>query len=61
MAAYGDALSLCSTHCAPWYAIPADQKWYRNLAIARILVSTLATMDPQYPRAEEGLEDVEVV
>jgi len=61
MAAYADALSLCSTPYAPWYAIPADQKWYRNLAIARILVSTLAKMDPQYPPAEEGLEELRVI
>ncbi len=61
MAAYADALSLCSTPYAPWYAIPADQKWYRNLAIARILVSTLAKMDPQYPPAEEGLEERRVI
>lgn len=61
MAAYQDALSLCSTEYAPWYAIPADQKWYRNLAIARILAATLERMSPQYPEAEAGLAEIEVV
>ena len=39
--AYSDALSLCSTGAAPWYIVPANRKWYRNLLIARTLVSTL--------------------
>lgn len=61
MAAYQDALARCSTDYAPWYAIPADQKWYRNLAIATVLAETLAKMNPQYPPPEEGLEDIRVV
>ena len=60
MQAYEDALNRCTTAWAPWYAIPADQKWYRNLAISRILVSTLEEMDPQYPEAED-LSGVEVI
>jgi PPK2 family polyphosphate:nucleotide phosphotransferase len=39
--AYGDALSKCSTEEAPWYIVPANHKWYRNLLVARTLVSTL--------------------
>ncbi len=39
--AYGDALSRCSTDEAPWYVVPANRKWYRNLLVARTLVSTL--------------------
>jgi hypothetical protein len=39
--AYGDALSRCSTDEAPWYIVPANRKWYRNLLVARTLVSTL--------------------
>jgi PPK2 family polyphosphate:nucleotide phosphotransferase len=50
--AYEDALTQCGTECAPWFVIPADQKWYRNLAIARVIVDTLRTMDPQYPTPE---------
>src|SRR6266852_8653818 len=39
--AYEEALSKCSTDEAPWYIVPANQKWYRNLLVARTLVSTL--------------------
>jgi len=39
--AYEEALSKCSTEEAPWYIVPANQKWYRNLLVARTLVSTL--------------------
>ena len=41
MAAYEDALAKCSTDTAPWYVIPADQKWFRNLAIAEVITDTL--------------------
>ena len=39
--AYEEALSKCSTDEAPWYIVPANQKWYRNLVVARTLVYTL--------------------
>ncbi|EFH88613.1 polyphosphate kinase 2 family protein [Ktedonobacter racemifer] len=39
--AYEDALSKCSTKQAPWYIVPANHKWYRNLAIAQTLADTL--------------------
>src|SRR6266699_2000415 len=39
--AYEEALSRCSTAEAPWYIVPANQKWYRNVLVARTLVSTL--------------------
>jgi polyphosphate kinase 2 (PPK2 family) len=39
--AYEDALSLCSTNESPWYIVPANHKWYRNLAIAHTLVQTM--------------------
>ena len=46
MAAYEDALSACSTEAAPWYVVPADRKWFRNLAIAETLVETLRPFAP---------------
>jgi polyphosphate kinase 2 (PPK2 family) len=52
--AYTDALARCSTAVAPWFVIPADRKWYRDLAVAEILASTAREMDPQWPAAEEG-------
>jgi PPK2 family polyphosphate:nucleotide phosphotransferase len=52
MAAYEDALSRCSTDVAPWYVIPANKKWFRNLAVAEILADTLDGLNPQYPEPE---------
>lgn len=47
--AYETALARCSTAASPWYVVPAETKWFRNLAVARILLDTLREMDPQYP------------
>ena len=49
MRAYEEALSRCSTPWAPWYVIPANHKWYRNLAISNIIVETLESLDMRYP------------
>jgi len=51
--AFQDMLNNCTTEHAPWYLIPADQKWYRNLAIMRTMVDTLKEMNPQYPKSED--------
>jgi polyphosphate kinase 2 (PPK2 family) len=45
--AYSEAIKRCSTSYAPWYIVPADHKWYRNWAVARLLIETLEEMDPQ--------------
>lgn len=58
--AYRDALERTSTPDAPWFVIPADRKWVRNLVTARILRHTLEQMDPQFPEPEEGIEGVVV-
>jgi PPK2 family polyphosphate:nucleotide phosphotransferase len=60
MTAYEDAINNCSTAFAPWYVVPANKKWYRNLVIARAIADTLEAMAPQYPPAEAGLEGVVV-
>ncbi len=49
VAAYEDALSKTSTKDAPWYVIPSNRNWVRDLAISSILADTLAELDPQYP------------
>ena len=51
-AAYEDALSRCSTDAAPWYVIPANRKWFRNLAIGEILADRIAAVKPAYPIVE---------
>jgi PPK2 family polyphosphate:nucleotide phosphotransferase len=58
MAAYQDAINICSTDYAPWYVVPANKKWYRNLVIARTITDTLEAMNPQYPPPEAGLDKV---
>lgn len=52
MVAYEEALNRCTTESAPWYVIPADQKWYRNLAITRIIVDALRQLKPEYPESK---------
>lgn len=50
MAAYEEALSRCSTGHAPWFVIPANHKWFRNLAVARIVVEHLESLGLNYPK-----------
>jgi PPK2 family polyphosphate:nucleotide phosphotransferase len=47
--AYEDALRKCSTAHAPWYVIPAEKRWYRDLVAVSILVETLEQLDMKYP------------
>lgn len=60
MEAYEDLLSLTSTKWAPWYVVPSDKKWYRNLVIATVLAEALEALDIKVPEAEEDLQDVVV-
>lgn len=53
--AYEEALSRCSTEQAPWYVIPANHKWFRNLAVARIVVERLEAMGLAYPKPDVDL------
>ncbi|PIF02474.1 MAG: phosphate--nucleotide phosphotransferase [Propionibacterium sp.] len=52
MQAYSDAITNCNTDFAPWYIIPADRKWYRNWAIARILYEHLRAQKLGWPKAD---------
>src|SRR3954470_7828359 len=54
--AYADAVRLTATPWAPWYVVPSDHKWYRNLVVARIVCATLAAMNPQWPATDAALE-----
>ena len=56
--AYTDALARCSTPEAPWFVVPADRKWYRDLAVARIVAASAREMDPRYPAPEDDLSGV---
>ena len=48
-AAYEDAITRTSTQSAPWYIVPSDRKWFRNLVVASVLVETLEKLDSQPP------------
>jgi PPK2 family polyphosphate:nucleotide phosphotransferase len=52
MESYEEALSRCSTSWAPWYVIPADLKWFRNWAVAQIIVNRLDRMKLKFPEPE---------
>ena len=58
MDAYGAALSKTSTDKAPWYIIPANSKWYRNVVITKTIVDTLESFEMAYPEPEDGLDDI---
>ena len=49
-AAYEEVIDRTSTDSAPWYVIPANRKWYRDLVICRILVATLESLDMTFPQ-----------
>ena len=52
MKAYEDVLSRTSTPWAPWFIVPANRKWYRNLLVSRIIVDYLEKLDMDYPESE---------
>jgi PPK2 family polyphosphate:nucleotide phosphotransferase len=56
--AYQDMLRKCSTKSAPWYVIPANNKWFRNLAVAQILRETLESMDLKFPKPAADLAGI---
>jgi len=60
MRAYEDALTECNTEYAPWYVIPSDRKWYRNLAASSVLVETMQGMDLEYPDPIPNIESYEI-
>lgn len=57
-AAYEEALSRCSTEHAPWFIIPADHKWFRNLAVAQIVVEHLEGMKMSFPPPSADIEHI---
>ncbi len=61
MAAFEEAIAETSTREAPWFVVPADRNWVRNLAVAKILLHTLERLDPKIPEPEEGLHGIEIV
>jgi PPK2 family polyphosphate:nucleotide phosphotransferase len=58
--AYEELLNRCTTEWAPWYAIPADQKWYRNYAVIRTIVETMRDMKFKRPKPVEGMDKIKI-
>ena len=56
--AYEEALSKCSTPYAPWYVIPSNHKWFRNLAISEILVDSLNSLNMKLPAPTVNIEEI---
>ncbi len=60
MKTYEDVLSKTSTEDAPWYVVPSNRKWYRNLIVARIMVDTLKKLDMKFPEIDWDPANIEV-
>jgi PPK2 family polyphosphate:nucleotide phosphotransferase len=58
IAAYDDALRKCSTKDAPWFVIPANHKWFRNLAVAQIVRDSLEEMKLKWPKPTSDLSQI---
>lgn len=58
MKAYEEMLEKTSTDYAPWYIIPANRKWYRNIVISKIIIKTLENLKMKFPEPEEDLSGV---
>ena len=56
--AFEDALNKTSTEHAPWFVIPSNHKWFRNLAISRIVAETLESLDMQFPEPTVDIEAI---
>lgn len=56
--AYEHMLTKCNTEIAPWYVVPGNHKWYRNLIVAQTVADTLEAMKLKYPKAAEGIEKI---
>jgi PPK2 family polyphosphate:nucleotide phosphotransferase len=58
IAANDNAINATSTRDAPWYVIPANHKWFRNLAVSRIIADTMEDMDMSYPPPSVDLAEI---
>ncbi len=56
--AYGDVFDKCNSDAAPWFAIPANKKWYRDYAVSEIVKQTMQKMDPQLPPVQVDLDEI---
>jgi PPK2 family polyphosphate:nucleotide phosphotransferase len=60
MSAYEDAIAKTSTDWAPWYIVPANRKWYRNLVVGTVITETLDGLDMRYPEPDFDPAEVKI-
>lgn len=56
--AFEDVFEKCSSKTAPWYIVPANKKWYRNVVISETMIKTLESLDMKYPEPPEGWDKI---
>ena len=61
MEAFEDAINKCSTDESPWYIIPANKKWFRNVLISKVLVETIEAMNLTYPQTDLDPSQIKIV
>jgi PPK2 family polyphosphate:nucleotide phosphotransferase len=61
MKAYEEAISKTSTEWAPWYIVPANRKWYRNLVVGTVIIEALENLNMRYPEPEFDSVDIKIV
>jgi PPK2 family polyphosphate:nucleotide phosphotransferase len=57
-AAFEDAIALCNAEHAPWYIVPSDRNWFRDLVVSEIVLATLQRIDPQLPPVTADLKAI---
>jgi len=60
MHAYEDAIGATSSTTAPWFVVPADRKWYRNLVVSQIIIDALTAMHLSYPEPGVDLSSITI-
>ena len=58
MKAYEDAISETSTPWAPWYIVPANSKWFRDLVVVRVMIKALEGLKMSYPKDAKNLDQI---
>ena len=56
--AFEDAIRATSTHEAPWYVIPSNAKWFRNLSVSQIIADAMADLALAYPAPSVNLAEI---
>jgi polyphosphate kinase 2 (PPK2 family) len=60
MKAYKDALQKTSTDYSPWYVVPANKKWFRDLLVSSVIVERLEKLGMEYPSASVDLKSIAI-